>query len=194
MGALLRPGVRGRYMRTFLEEVDRLPPDDTRAIRETSAEWIPQIEAAGPITWIPVEANVDMTRAVASALGPRRTHDFFCDLSLKAYETPLMRGLIRSVVALVGHDPGRYLEWFQKGFGLVFRDVGTWDVSERSENHATLQGSRLPDALFSDDVWLDSVASSLHSLFRLAHCEGAVAARDKTRAGRTVTFRMMWEK
>lgn len=40
-----------------------------------------------------------MTRAVAAVLGPRRTHDFFCELGLQAYETPLMRGLVRSVAS-----------------------------------------------------------------------------------------------
>jgi hypothetical protein len=186
------PGVRGRYMKTFLEAVDRLPPADADAIRQRQAEWVNAVEKAGIISWLPLEANLALTRAVAHVLGPKRTHEFFERLGFESFQTPLLRGLVRSVVAMVGHDPGRYMEWMQKGFGLIFRDSGTWRVIEREPTMATLEVRGLPDACFEDDIWLDSVASSLNALFRLAKCDGSVNVRVRDRKRGHAVMRAVW--
>lgn len=186
------PGVRGRYMKTFLEAVDRLPKVDAARIRESEVSWVAAIENAGIISWLPIEANLALTRSVAHVLGPKRTHEFFEGLGYSAFQTPLMRGLVRSVVAMVGHDPGRYMEWTQKGFALIFQKAGVWRVIEREATSATLEASGLPDQCFEDDIWLDSVASSLHALFRLAHCDGSVNLRRRDRRRGHALFRAVW--
>lgn len=189
-----RPAVRGRYMKTFLDAVDRASAEDAAAIRAHGAQWIEAIDSAGAMEWLPVEANLDLTRSVASVLGPKRTHDFFEELTLASFQTPLMRGLVSAVVAFVGHDPGRYIDWMQKGFGMLFRDAGKWTVIERTDTVATLQVEDLPKACFEDAVWIDSVASSCHALFRLANCEGAASVRTRDPERSRVVFRMMWSK
>lgn len=73
----MKPGVRGRYMKTFVEAVDRLDDADREAIHERSSAWLEPIARAGPLDWLPLDANLEMTRHVAAVLGPRRTHAFF---------------------------------------------------------------------------------------------------------------------
>jgi hypothetical protein len=179
-------------MKTFLDAVDRLPPADAARVREAETTWVAAIEKAGIISWLPIEANLALTRAVAHVLGPKRTHEFFESLGYASFQTPLMRGLVRSVVAMVGHDPGRYMEWTQKGFALIFHEAGVWRVIERESTSATLEVNQLPDACFEDDIWLDSVASSLHALFRLAHCDGSVNVRRRDRRRGHALFRAVW--
>lgn len=188
------PGVRGRYMKTFVEAVYRLPDAEREAIRDKSAAWLDPIANAGPLEWLPFAANLEMTRNVAAVLGPRRTHDFFEALTTASFQTTLMRGLVNTVVAVVGHDPGRYLDWMQKGFGLIFRDFGTWTILERSEMRAVIEVVGLPDACFEDDVWLDSVSSSFHALFGIAKCTGAVTIPERDPARGRARFRLTWSK
>lgn len=179
-------------MKTFLEAVDRLPPADAQAIRDLERKWVSDVEKAGIISWLPLEANLALTRAVAHVLGPKRTHGFFEQLSFDSFQSPLLKGLVRSVVAMVGHDPGRYMEWMQKGFSLMFRDAGTWRVVEREPTLATLEVRGLPDACFEDDIWLDSVASSMNALFRLAKCDGSVNVRVRDRRRGHAVMRAVW--
>lgn len=186
------PGVRGRYMKTFLEAVDRLPDSDSEQVRAREPKWVKEVEKAGIISWLPLESNLALTRAVAHVLGPKRTHEFFEQLGFESFQTPLLKGLVRSVVAMVGHDPGRYMEWMQKGFSLIFRDAGTWRVVEREPTLATLEVRALPDACFEDDIWLDSVASSLNALFRLAKCDGSVNVRVRDRRRGHAVMRAVW--
>src|SRR5262249_55098868 len=121
------PRVRGRYMKTFLEEVDRLPPSDAAAIRERiGAAGGQAIETAGFLSWLPVASNLDATRAVTEVLGPKRSHTFFVELGTASYRTPLMQGLVRAVAATAGHDPARFLAWTQKAMTILFADMGTW--------------------------------------------------------------------
>jgi hypothetical protein len=179
-------------MKTFLENVDRLPSVDAELVRLKEATWVREVERAGIISWLPLEANLALTRAVAHVLGPKKTHEFFEHLGFESFQTPLMRGLVRSVVAMVGHDPGRYMEWTQKGMSLIFRDAGIWRVVEREPAMATLEVRELPDACFEDDVWLDSVASSLHALFRLAKCDGSVNLRVRDRRRGHAVMKAVW--
>lgn len=188
------PGVRGRYMKTFVEAVYRLPEVEREAIREKSAAWLESIANAGPLEWLPFAVNLEMTRHVAVVLGPRRTHEFFEALTAASFQTTLMRGLVNTIVAVVGHDPGRYLDWMQKGFGLLFRDFGTWTILERSAMRAVIEVEGLPPECFDDDIWLDSVSSSFHALFGIAQCTGAVTIAESDPRRSRVRFRLTWTR
>jgi hypothetical protein len=181
-------------MKTFVEAIYRLPEADREAIRERGGEWLEPIANAGPLEWLPFAANLDLTRAVAAVLGPRRTHEFFVSLTAASFQTTLMRGLVNTVVAVVGHDPGRYLDWMQKGFGLLFRDFGTWTILERGPMRAVIEVVGLPCECFDDDVWTDSVSSSFHALFTIAECTGAVTIPERDPAHGRARFRLTWTK
>lgn len=179
-------------MKTFLEEIDRLPASDAAAIREKLGRHVTTIEAAGLLGWLPVEVNLAATRAVASTLGPKRAHTFFVELGLASYRTPLMQGLVRAVRAVAGNDPGRYLEWTGKAMTILFDDMGAWKVIERDGERALLVAEDLPQHVADDEIWLASVASTLHSVLTLAQREGAVRGAAPDRARRRVEFRATW--
>ena len=112
-----RPAVRARYMQTFAKHVDALPPSDRNAIRAAvpAGTW-EAIESAGLLGWLPLGTNLVCTRAVAEQIGRDRTHRFFRSLLLDTSNTPLLRGLVQSVLRVAVRDPGLYLPWLSKGF------------------------------------------------------------------------------
>lgn len=105
-----------------------------------------------------------------------------------------MRGLVSTIVAVVGHDPARYLDWMQKGFGLLFRDFGRWTILERERMHAVIEVVGLPQECFTDDIWLDSVSSSFYALFTISMREGAVNVRERDPASGRARFRLTWSE
>lgn len=187
--------MRGRYMKTFVDHVERLPAADRTRISELVPETLFQeIADSGMFGWLPFEQNLILTRAVAEALGPRRTHDFFVALMRATFETPLLKSLVDAVLRLQGRDPTVILQWVSKGFDLMFKDAGTWRVVECEEGSASMEVRGLPPTALHDRVWLESVSSSLTALFSLSDVRGVTTIRSvEPQAGRVV-FRLRWEK
>lgn len=188
------PSVRARYMQTFSAHVNRLPPADRDAIRAAVPEgtW-EMIESAGLLGWLPLTTNLACTRAVADRLGPKETHRFFRSLLLDTSNTPLLRGLVQSVLRVAVRDPGLYLPWISKGFELMFRDSGRWTVMERGPGTAVLEVRGLPAECFTDAVWPESVASALCALLDLTELEGNVSVRSVEPETGAMTFRFRWK-
>jgi hypothetical protein len=182
-------------MKTFVEYVERLPPADRERIQElVPATLWTDVADSGTFAWLPFDLNLSLTRAVAQALGTRRTHDFFVNLMLATFETPLLKSLVDAVLRLKGYDPTMMLPWVSKGFELMFKEAGTWRVVEDEQGAGTLEVRGLPSVALSDRIWLDSVASSLSALFTVAKVQGVTTIRGPDGERGSVAFRMRWEK
>jgi hypothetical protein len=182
-------------MKTFVEHIDLLSAADRERLGSNvpDAIWT-DVEEAGNFAWLPIEHNLVITRALAEALGPRRTHDFFVELMLSTYRTPLLKSLVDAVLRLRGNDLGVMLQWVSKGFDLMFKNVGTWRVIEREPTSACLEVSGLPAVVVNDRVWLDTVCSSMSSLFSLARVTGLAAIRDVDPSRGKAVIRLRWEE
>jgi hypothetical protein len=181
-------------MLTFLEHVDRLPAADRKAILGKIPESLRSaVRAAGLLGWLPIDLNLACTRAVAECLGEQRTHDFFRSLLLDTSDTPLLRGLVQSVLRVAVRDPGLYLPWISKGFELMFRDSGRFTVTDRGIGTARIEATSLPQECLVDDVWPKSVASALCALQDLTGLEGmCVLERVDAETG-TMIVRATWK-
>lgn len=176
-------------MQVFAAHVGRLPPADRERILGSVPEnlWA-EIAAASALTWLPFETNLVCTQAVARALGPERTHEFFQTLLLSTFRTPLLQSLVDAVVRKLGADPSTSLFWVARGFDLMFEGCGTWHVAARREHIASLQVMGLPFVVASDPVWIQSVASALSALFVVAGLRGEVTIRDTNPGTGTAVF------
>jgi hypothetical protein len=181
-------------MKTFVEHIDLLAAVDRTRIDGIvpDAMW-KDVSDAGNFAWLPLDHNLVITRALADALGPKRTHEFFVELMLSTYRTPLLKSLVDAVLRLRGNNLTTMLQWVSKGFELMFKDAGHWRVIEREETSACLEVNGLPAAVTADRVWLDSVCSSMSSLFSLAQVTGLAAIRDLDQPHGRAVIRLRWE-
>jgi hypothetical protein len=181
-------------MKTFVGHIGALPSVDAAAIRGAVAASVwSDIERSNLATWLPFEMNIQATRAVSARLGPRRTHEFFRSLTASNFETPLLSGLVKAVLRMLGSDPGTMLPWVPKGFAVMFRDCGEWVARADEDWAASLFVSSLPKVTVEDRIWLESVASSLSALFTLAGVSGSANVRDIDALRGTAVFRLRWD-
>jgi hypothetical protein len=180
-------------MHTFLEHVRRLPGEDQSAILEGIPEGVHDaVRQAGILGWVPFDMNLACTRVVAKRLGEERTHLFFRRLLLDTSETPLLRGLVQSVLRVAVRDPGLYLPWISRGFELMFRDCGRFVVLDRESGVARMEARGLPPGSLVDDVWPKSVASACCALLDIVHLEGECVLETVDVEAGTATFRSTW--
>jgi hypothetical protein len=179
-------------MQTFVSHIERLPPAEaaavTRAIRELVLR---QIDAAGPLGWLPLSVNLECTRAVADTLGRERTHLFFRSLLAGTLETPLLRGLVVGVLRVAVKDPALYIPWVSRGFEIMFRDVGKLNVEERRPKALFTELSGLPAECVEERFWLESVASACCALSDLVGLQGIVTLDAVDAEARRAVFRWM---
>lgn len=185
--------VKSRHMKALLASIDGRPQGPAvRGRLEPSV--LSAIEESRGVEWLPLQWNLDLTRAIAAELGPEGTHAFFRDQLLESFRGPLLGLLVDSAVRVFGIDPASWARWVPRGWGLVFRDCGLWTVeADRVGRRVVLRCADLPEACAGDAVWLRSVASSFSAMVDFARARGGVALGAVDRAARAATFVMTWE-
>jgi len=187
------PLIRARQLLSALERVDALPDPARRAIRGgMSPECLAHIGAAAGSDWLPFRLELELTRAVARALGPVEAHRFFLEHQLAATQGPLFKTLIDSATALFGLDPGSWARWIPRGWGIVFRNCGGWELDRAGPGAVDLALVGAPAEALDDEVWLRSLASSFSALLVVAKADGAFTLDRVDGARNAACYRLRW--
>ena len=188
---MTRPCVSGRYMDQFMRSVARLP--EAASVRDAiGPEALEEMAASRSFfAWLPIEHNLLATRAVAAAIGSRRTHEFFVALQVESLTMPTFSWVSRLMPLLLG-DPASALRWVAKGYDIMFREAGTWEVVDAQRGSAFMHMVDVPEMMLLDSVWLASVASALHAIFVATEVEGAVTLAATSPRQGSARFRFLW--
>ncbi len=186
------PCVQSTYMKQFAGRVLLLGSRAERVV-ELDPELFEAIEAAGRMTWLPVELNVRIIDALYAGLGPRRAHEFQAEQISAQLGTPLWRGLVEGGVRLLGLDPGVLARWIPPALGLIFRDCGTWTVERTGSESVALCVRGLPEVLGTHPRWLDSVAGGVHALFMICKTTGETEVTEVDAAAGTARIAIRWK-
>lgn len=211
-GTSLGPAVRASYLRTLLSACDEFGPPAMDIREQLGDAHQTSIECAGPLVWLPIDADLALQRALAEVLGPARTRDFVLANLRQIMAGSLMQNLIQTAVGLFGLDPGSFARLLPPAWGLLYRDCGQWSLTRsldpdrqraREWREVELRLSGLPRACASEDAWLAAVATVQHALLILcgrADDEGEVELLDRrlgqdgADASSEVVFRLAWKR
>ena len=187
------PQIRARQLLSILEQVDKLPAQAREAVRAAiDPAVLAQVEASTGAEWLPFSWDVELTHAVAGALGTDGTHRFFQEQQLASWQGPLLKALVDSATALFGLDPGSWARWIPRGWNVVFRNCGGWEVERSGPGEVDLALIAPPARALDDEVWLRSLASSFSSFLVVAKTEGEFALDHVDRARGAACYRLRW--
>jgi hypothetical protein len=200
--------VRASYLRTLLSACDEFGPPamDIRARLGDAHQT--SIECAGPLVWLPIEADLALQRALAEVLGPERTRDFVLANLREILAGSIVQNLIQTAIGLFGLDPGSLARLLSPAWALLYRDCGTWSTARsldpdrkraREWREVELRLGGLPRACAGEDAWLAAVATVLHALLVLCGRggeDGEVELLDRRVDGDAaeVAFRLAWKR
>lgn len=188
------PAVRARHMKNLLDLVARLPPDEAERVGALVPEALARSVAdATSVDWLPLDANLVVTRAVHGGLGDARFYRFFRDQLAEAFSGPLLRVVVDAALRVFRVDATSFTSWVGRGWGLVFRDCGAWTVERAGPGVARLRIEALPEPCVSDEVWLRSVAHSLDAFWVLARTQGECAYAGRDVGARVATYELRWK-
>jgi len=188
------PAVRARHMKNLLATIERLPPDEReRVLMLVPEPVVGEVADATGVDWLPLEANLVVTRAVHGGLGDARFYRFFRDQLLEAFSGPLLGIVVEAALRVFRVDATSFTSWVGRGWGLIFRECGEWTVERAGAGTARLRIESLPAACVHDEVWLRSVSHSLDAFWVLAKTEGQCTCVGRELARGVATYELRWK-
>jgi hypothetical protein len=191
----------------LLSACDEFGPPALEIRERLGDAHLTRIECAGPLVWLPIEADLALQRALAEVLGAERTRDFVLANLREFLAGSLVQNLVQTAVGLFGLDPGSLARLVSPAWALLYRDCGQWSVSRsldpdrrraREWREVEMRLSKLPRACAAEDAWLAAVATVQHALLILcgrADDEGEVELLDRTLGEPAqVVFRLAWKR
>lgn len=201
------PAVRASYLRALLSACDEFGPPAMEIRERLGDTHQTSIECAGPLVWLPIEADLALQRALDTVLGSARTREFVLANLREFMAASIIQNVVQTAVGLFGLDPGSFARLVPPAWGLLYRDCGQWSVSRsldpdraraREWREVEMRLSNLPRACAGEDAWLTAVATVQHALLILcgrADDEGEVELLERVLdSPAQVVFRFAWKR
>lgn len=180
-------------MKTFVETLEGLDTDVGSRIRaRLPAEDLGTIESALPAVWLPMAVNVALTDATSVELGPESAHAFYRRMVLAGYETNTFKSFMATINRLFGLTPSTYVKMAPRGWELVFKNCGRFQVLDQDPNRARLEFTEIPDVCVQSTFWLESVRSSFYTAFDVSSMPGEIIWDELSLGGRRAVFLFQW--
>lgn len=180
--------MRAGFLRSNLVSLALLPERECAELARARDAIEAAVEGRAPTAWLPVELDVELSRAVQDQYGPERTRQWVKDALADSTSGPVLRPLFAALQAL-GFTPVRALERTPRIWSMIYRDCGTCEVTGASEGQGECVIRDLP-AMLQEHWYLSGVAGGLEGLLDLA---GADRALVSTRVeGNTAKLRARW--
>jgi hypothetical protein len=185
-------------MRNALVGLERLGGDGAKIRSALDDATLTTVECAGPLAWLPIRVNLELSHCVAEVLGEERFESFVQELMRRTYTESTVHRLIHAAIGLLGFDPGSFARLVPHAYGLLFRACGAWRVErvgeafDGDEAVSTLILEQLPQECVRDRIWIKSVGCSLYALLVVAEADGRVELDSVDEESRSVRFRLSW--
>jgi hypothetical protein len=105
------------------------------------ADTLEFIQSSLPSTWIPLERDRHVIRAIIEVHGEAGAQRCWREMMVEHTNTPLLRGVVRTSRTLFGATPGSVAKMAPKAWQHVYRDVCKLTLLSRSDRDAVLRVS-----------------------------------------------------
>jgi hypothetical protein len=188
------PAVRCRHLRTTLAAMAGLPEVDL-VLADLPAEARDAVTRAAGSDWLPVRFDLMLARAICLRLGGERARALAHEVAIRAVAGPLLRTVAEAAQRVMApHDAMTLFRWLPKGWALLFRDVGRWEVEPLICDRLLARLCDLPACCLEEPAWLDAVEGALSAVLTLGRVDGTVSRLEVDGAARSVIYVVRWTR
>jgi hypothetical protein len=166
--------------------------EHTRVLARLQAETRQRLSSAAWIEWLPLEIDLELSFAIAAALGPDVNKERARLCVLQLFESPLLRPFIHGADMLFGLSPAGLIATVPRGWPAVYRDAGVVRYEVDGGLRRLLIYDGVPPQVIGNRMYLDSLAGALESVFDLSKVEGSVTIGQIDVAARRVELQFEW--
>lgn len=188
--------MRATYLRSLLARCDELGPAGVEVRDRLGDARQTSIECAGPLVWLPIEADVAVQRALDEILGAEQARSFMISSLRELWSGSAIQPVVFAATGLFGLNPGSFAKLVPLAWSLLYRDCGRWVVSDSqrvgSRREVEMQLLALPEPCAVEPAWLAAVVTVLHGLLVLCDVEGEVELGERDPKSDLASFKLSW--
>jgi hypothetical protein len=167
--------MRASHLRSNLEEINRMPEPARSGIRDKiSPDVLEQVANSVSVAWLPVECDVDITRAVVDVLGVEGNRRWSRDALLRSANGPLLKPILDGASALFGLTPHALYKVAPRGFGMIYRNIGEVRYEVVGELRARIVHEEILPSLLEVPWYLEGIAGAFEAGYVFLGLEGEV--------------------
>lgn len=133
-----------------------------------------RIETASRLAWLPIELDVELTRAVFSVAGVGRAQEIFRKGMITSLEAPLLRPIRAAAGTLFGSSIRDVLGWTPRVWSTIYRDCGAVTVVDRGPGSVDLNITGLPHSILTYPNYLLGTAATVEAVFDAFKVQGRI--------------------
>ncbi len=169
------PAVRASHLKDDLVALARLgAPVERRVTERLAPGTLEAIREATRIAWVPVELNARLADAVHAEAGEDGARAWGRLSILHALETPLLAGLVKVAVSLLGRTPVAYFKYAPLVWNAIYRECGSLSAAPDGAGGARITAGPLPSALATVG-YVTALAGSFEGAFTFCEVTGTVS-------------------
>jgi hypothetical protein len=187
------PRILATFVQSSLEEMADLDAGVAQQVRERlKPDTLRTIEEASPISWLPVQTDVELTDCFFEIAGPGRATRAFRENMANSLHKPLLRPLVEGALGIFGRNPVKLMRWVPKGWSLIYRDCGEMKFAGSSEGEARIELEGLPQAIAGSRTYLTGTASTILAFVDFLDVTGQVVLEGPDPATGSAAFEIRW--
>ncbi|MEM7152816.1 MAG: hypothetical protein AAF799_08235 [Myxococcota bacterium] len=168
--------MRSSFVRENLQNLRYLGESTERRVRESvDPEVLQGIEQSTKVTWVPLQYDIELTRAVVAVSGFDAMMAWGKEAFIRAVDKPLLSAFVKSGLRIFGGRGVAVLRIVPRGYMLVIRNAGTLGVEVEGPARVSVVGVALPRVMRDDIVYLRGVGTVF---LALSEFNGVQAALD----------------
>jgi hypothetical protein len=153
--------------------------------------YVDEVFSYGSAGWIPLEVDCWIGRGIIKVLGVEEMKRLMVRYSTQHLDSPLLAGLVKTSISLLGPGPGSLIKWMPKAMPLVFRDAFRIIIEELGPSRARVRYDVLSDVFLNEPGYPVVIECAIRSIFAFTKATGDVkVTRDLER--RTYTVEAEW--
>lgn len=163
------------FCRGSLETIDAYDRDlATRVRAALDPMSLTRIETASRLAWLPIDLDVELTRAVFSVAGMGRAQEIFRHGMIASLDAPLLRPIRVAAGALFAGSIRDVLGWTPRVWSTIYRDCGAVALVERGPGSVDLNISGLPRSILAYPNYLLGTAATVEAVFDAFGVQGRI--------------------
>jgi hypothetical protein len=181
------------FCRGSLEAIDAFDRDLAVRVRAAvDPAALIQIESASRLSWLPVELDVELTRAVFATVGVSRAQDIFRRGMIDGLGAPLLRPLRAAAGALFGGSVKDVFGWAPRVWSTIYKDCGVVTLEDRGPASLDMRLTELPAVIVHDANYLLGSAATVEGVLESFKIDGRVDLIGPRLADNSALLRVRW--
>lgn len=187
------PQIRAAFCRSELGSLDAVDADLGQRVREVmNPDALMRIQTASRLAWLPVELDVELTRALFAVAGPVRAQKVLRDSMVAEFDGPMLRPLRAAAAALFGNTVKDASAWAPRVWSVIFRDAGELAVVDAGTNAVDFVLRDLPRVVLESPNYLLGFSAVFEAVFVIHGAKGSMFLTDPDPRTGEVRLKARW--